>query len=300
VGCSTSSRSGRPSSTASADDAHGASPRLSGSEVRERVKAENDDFLLLDETVPCWDAAFHENEFDFHYDADLYFSFAISARRRPADAIFDALTDTQRHGYPDDGRSTCATSRTHDEDRYLEECGRDALPAAAAATFTLPGVPMIYYGQERDVEDSRGTMKWYDGDQDLTDFHRRLVSLRDDHPAIRTDGVDPVDVDVAEGDPDSVVAYERASDDERLVVVLNFGDEPATVAPAVAVDGTDLLSETDVADGDSLRVADAVVPPARGVTNETSRWGTGRRGPARLQLPVGGTERAGRWGSTAT
>jgi len=228
-------------------------------EVRERVKAENDDFLLLDETVPKRDAAFHENEFDFHYDADLYFALRdIGQGDAPADAIFDALTDTQRHGYPDEAVHMRYVEN-HDEDRYLEECGRDALPAAAAATFTLPGVPMIYYGQELDVEDSRGTMKWYDGDQDLTDFHRRLVSLRDDHPAIRTDGVDPVDVDVAEGDPDSVVAYERASDDERLVVVLNFGDEPATVAPAVAVDGTDLLSETDVADGDSLRVADAVV-----------------------------------------
>jgi len=181
----------------------------------------------------------------------------------------------------------------HDEDRYLGvRPGRAARRAAAAATFTPPGVPMIYYGQERDVEDSRGTMKWYDGDQDLTDFHRRLVSLtrrppRDPH---RRGG--PGGRRRRRGRPRQrrrLRARERRRA-TRCRPELRRRTRDGR-ARAVAVDGTDLLSETDVADGDSLRVADAVVPPARGVTNETSRWGTGRRGPARLQLPVGGTER---------
>lgn len=228
-------------------------------EVRERVKSEDNDFLLLDETVPKRDARFRENEFDFHYDADLYFALRdIGNGDAPADVLFDALTDTQRHGYPDEAVHMRYVEN-HDEDRYIDECGRDALRAAVAATFTLPGVPLIYYGQERGVEDYRGTMRWHDGDQDLTEFHRRLVSLRDDHPALRSDGVDPVDVAVRDGDPDRVVAYERASEDEHLLVVLNFGETAATVVPDVAMGETDLLSGTDVDEDGGLRVGDAVV-----------------------------------------
>ena len=39
----------------------------------------------------------------------------------------------------------------HDEDRYTTECDEGTLRPAAAATFTLPGASMIYYGQERGV-----------------------------------------------------------------------------------------------------------------------------------------------------
>ena len=227
-------------------------------EVRERLKAEDSEFLLLDETVPR-DADFRENEFDVHYDTDLYHALRdIGRGDAPATALFDALDDSRRLGYPDEAVHMRYVEN-HDEDRYRAECGVAPLRAAAAATFTLPGVPMIYYGQERGVEDQRGTMRWHDGDQTLTDFHRRLVSLRDDHPALRADGTDPLAVEVSEGDSDRVVAYERVTDDERLVVVLNFGADLATVVLDRDVDPTDLLSGTEVGDGDTLRVEDAVV-----------------------------------------
>ncbi|WP_433632363.1 alpha-amylase family glycosyl hydrolase [Halomicrococcus sp. NG-SE-24] len=234
-------------------------------EVRERLKARDDDFLLLDETVPR-DADFRENEFDVHYDTDLYDALRdVGTGDAPADALFDALEDSPRVGYPDEAVHMRYVEN-HDEDRYATECDEGTLRPAAAATFTLPGAPMIYYGQERGVPEQRGTMRWHDGDAALTEFHRRLVDLRNDRPALRVAGVERVACDVHDGDPGRVVAYERTGGDERLVVVLNFGAEPATVTLGRAVNSRDLLAGADASAGeraDAVRVRDAVVLRAR-------------------------------------
>ncbi|WP_158057176.1 alpha-amylase family glycosyl hydrolase [Halorussus halophilus] len=224
-------------------------------EVRERVSDdEGDDFLLMDETIPR-DPDFHENEFDVHYDTTLYGTLReIGQGERPADAVFDALEDAKRHGFPDSALHLRYVEN-HDEDRYVGECGEDALRAAAAATLTMPGVPMIYYGQERGMKEYRGTMRWHDGDADLTEFHRRLVHARNEHPALRAEGVEPVAYDA---DSDGVTAYAREDEDERLVVVLNFDAEPRAVDVDVA-DTTDLLTGEDVNDGEEVLVEDVVV-----------------------------------------
>jgi len=231
-------------------------------EVRERIKTEDPDFLLLDETVPR-DAAFAENEFGVHYDTDLFDALRDVGRGDdPASALLDALAASVERGYPDrTGHMRYVDN--HDEDRYVEECGEAALRAAVGAVFTLPGVPMVYAGQERGVAAQRGTMRWHDGDAALTDFHRRLVVLREDRPALRAPEVWPVSHTVETGEADRVVAYERADGSERLIVVLNFGAEPATVAVEAPVGETDLLSGERVAAEERLRVDDVVVVPVR-------------------------------------
>jgi cyclomaltodextrinase len=227
-------------------------------EVRERLKSRGDNFLLLDETVPR-DAGARENEFDVHYDTDLYATLRdIGLDNAPATEIFDALAESRHHGYPDEAVHMRYVEN-HDEDRYASECDDGSLRPAAAATFTLPGVPMIYYGQERGVPAQRGTMRWYDGDADLTDFHRRLIELRHEHPALRAPDVNRIEYDVRSDDPERVVAYERASTEEQLVVILNFGAQPVSVTTSQAVGSEDLLREIDVNDSDGVQVTDVVV-----------------------------------------
>ncbi|MFU1779897.1 alpha-amylase family glycosyl hydrolase [Haloarcula japonica] len=230
-------------------------------EVRERVKADDPEFLLLDETVPR-DAAFAENEFDVHYDTDLFDALRdIGTGEAPATALFEALHATPERGYPDRAAHMRYVDN-HDEDRYIDECGAAPLRAAIGATFTLPGTPMIYAGQERGVEKQRGTMRWHDGDNALTDFHRRLVDLRTDYAALRAPVVRPVPYTVETGDADRVVAYERTDGDETLVVVLHFSDGTATVSLDTPVGDTDLLSDDQVSGDGTVEVGDVVVVPA--------------------------------------
>ncbi|ELZ72887.1 alpha amylase [Haloferax prahovense DSM 18310] len=245
-------------------------------EVRDRVKADDPDFLLLDETIPR-DPAYHETEFDAHYDTTLYGALRdVGAGEKPATAVLDAVADARWHGFPDDAVQL-RYIENHDEERYRSEVGEDALRAAAAATFTLPGAPMMYYGQETGVEAQRGTMRWYDADTDLVEFHRRLSRLRDAHEVLRVGDVEPVPASVAPAgnggvESDRVVAFARDDGTDRLVVVLNFAGAPTTVELGAEVEGTDLLTGERVdaggaAGGDGgarVTVADAVVLRAAG------------------------------------
>ncbi|ERH02498.1 MAG: glycosidase [Halonotius sp. J07HN6] len=163
-------------------------------EVRERVP---DDFLMLDETIPR-DPRFHESEFQMHYDSELHSALrAVGRGEHPASAIFDALDDACWQGFPDSAVHLRYVEN-HDETRYLDDCGEAALRAAAAATFTLPGAPLLYYGQERGMTSQRGPMKWHDGDTELTEFHRSLSQLRDEHPVLKTGAVEPLSVGVVD------------------------------------------------------------------------------------------------------
>jgi len=114
-------------------------------------------------------------EFDVHYDTSLYDALRdVGAGDAPADAIADAFARAEWLGFDDPGVQMRYVEN-HDEERYLAEYGREALKAAAATVFTLPGAPMIYAGQERGNETYRGPVRWHDGDNDLTDFHRDLA-----------------------------------------------------------------------------------------------------------------------------
>ncbi|MFC7068546.1 alpha-amylase family glycosyl hydrolase [Halobaculum lipolyticum] len=257
-------------------------------EAAERLRRDRADFLLLDETIPM-DPFMHEAEFHVHYDTTLYDTLRRVGRGdADADALFDALDAGAVQGFP---RSAVRMRyvENHDEGRYRAECGVDALRAAAAATFTLPGVPMVYYGQERGMTDYRGEMAWYDGDTALTDYHRRLSAARDEHAALREGAVESLDYEVLGAEDDAagvddaapgsgggigivggteaadgdgargtggaraVTAYVREDGADRLAVVLNFGDEEAAVSLAEAVDPTDLLTGVDVSVADPER-----------------------------------------------
>ncbi|WP_266080263.1 alpha-amylase family glycosyl hydrolase [Haladaptatus caseinilyticus] len=221
-------------------------------EVAERVP---DDFLLLDETIPR-DPAYHEGEFTMHYDTTLYGTLRdIGHRETPATAIFDALSDGERAGFPDSAVHLRYVEN-HDESRYLDECGNEALKAATAATFTLPGAPMIYYGQERGMTKYRGTMRWEHGDDELTEFHRALSRARNDFSVLRDGSVERIewesndatgeriDTEDSENERDGsgIVAFSRKSGDDCVAVVLNFGESAREVTLGVEIGDIDLVT----------------------------------------------------------
>lgn len=226
-------------------------------EVADRVPP---DVLLLDETIPH-DPTYAEGEFHAHYDTTLYRTIrAIGRGERPAADVLDALDHVGRAGFPDESIHLRYVEN-HDEERYLEECGEAALRGAVGAVFTLPGVPMIYYGQERGARQCRGPMPWHDGDNDLTEYHRSLVALRSSTPALVDGMVERVDYRVRSGDPDAVTVFARNTADDRLLIAVNFESTPATVEFAESHDGIDVRTDRSVADTptvDDLLVLKAV------------------------------------------
>ncbi|MFC7215444.1 alpha-amylase family glycosyl hydrolase [Saliphagus sp. GCM10025334] len=234
-------------------------------EVHDRLEGRDPEFLLLDETIPR-DPAYAEAEFDVHYDTTLYWTLVdVGKGEVPAESILEAARAPDREGFPD-WSLHMRYVENHDEDRYLETCGPHAQRAAAAAVLTLPGVPMIYYGQERGATGYRQPMPW-EGDGESTAFHRRLVAARRSEPALSRGTLRDLTYDA---DTDAAAAFVRDHENQRVVVALNFGEEPATITfdATVPVNPTDLVTRTPVdceTDGSetTITVDDVVVLETR-------------------------------------
>ncbi|WHY73061.1 alpha-amylase family glycosyl hydrolase [Fictibacillus enclensis] len=123
----------------------------------------------------------------------------------------------------------------HDMPRFLFESKGDVnkLKQAAAAQFTLPGAPIIYYGTEVGLSQSkdqttvdeyqdryyREPMPWDKAKQnlELKKYYKQLIKLRNDEPALRTGKIKEWYSD------DHVLVYERSNKQDRFLVVLNTG-----------------------------------------------------------------------------
>ena len=212
-------------------------------ELRDRVKDIDREFLLMDETIP-YIPGFHEGMFDVHFDATLYFQLRQVGRgAEPAASLLDAIDQRAEIGFPDHA-GFLQYIENHDETRYRVECGDAAAAAAGAATMTLPGVPMVYAGQEIGQRGRRDAIAWEDARNEVRERYERLLAARADHPALGPEGdLERVDYHVASGDlkerpivasgkihPDDVVAFRRSDGDESLIVVLNFAPDNASVS----------------------------------------------------------------------
>ncbi|SNZ15029.1 Glycosidase [Natronoarchaeum philippinense] len=239
-------------------------------EVYDRVQSVDEDFLMLDESVPYF-ADFSEGEFHIHHDDRLHEALGMAADG-DADAVLDAVERRANVGVPS-YRPFLQYAENHDLDRFLAEHGRAAQMAAGAATFTLPGNPMLYYGQETGLEGYRDPMNWGEFDEELYDFYRSLVDARKSIPALGSDaGIERVPF---YSESDRVLAFSRVADDQRVVVVLNFAEGSRTVRLGSYVETTDLLTDAELSpterdDGliefevETVAVLEADEPPATG------------------------------------
>lgn len=148
----------------------------------------------------------------------------------------------------------------HDETRYIVECGEDEALAAAGALFTLPGVPMVYGGQEIGQRGRRDALAWDHARDDIREHYERLIEVRDETPALRYDGTfRRIDY---ETDTDRAIAFVRDHDDGSYLCALNFAPGATTVDVGdLAVDATDIVSGDSVAAEGGIRVDDVVVCP---------------------------------------
>jgi len=184
---------------------------------------------------------------------------------------------------------------THDTGRFATNAAPGTVPVAAGLMMTLPGLPVVFAGDEFgllgvDGEASRTPIPWgTEGEPAVAErlaLYRELIALRHAHPVLSTGGLRWVHVD------DECVVFARESADETLLVLAAKGDAdaelPAGALPgaagaeplfgdatlAVAADGSVLLS----ADGPAFAVwrlagvdVPAPQPTASAQADEVSR-----------------------------
>jgi len=193
-------------------------------------------------------------ELDLAFEFSLAKAILLSVNEGSATALASAMKEVRRL-YPEGGYATFLTN--HDQNRVMDGLGGDLAKARLVATIllTLPGVPFVYYGEEIGMAGSkpdeliRTPMQWTSGPQagfttgtpwepvnggyeqvnvdaqsvdpdSLLNHYRRLVALRNDHPALRS-----LAFQAAESAARSVYAYLRHAEGEAILVVLNLGQE---------------------------------------------------------------------------
>ena len=116
----------------------------------------------------------------------------FASGRDDGGALAETVMSIAEHYPPAALDCTMAVLGTHDTERVgtiLPEV--NARRAAAFLQFTLPGSPVIYYGDEAGLTGGRDPMNrlpfpWGREDKELQALYRQLARLKRDHPALRT------------------------------------------------------------------------------------------------------------------
>lgn len=90
--------------------------------------------------------------------------------------------------------------------------------------FTLPGVPLIYYGDEAGLTggkepDNRKSYPWGKENKELINFYHKITSIRNNE-----NGLKKGDLNICETDSD-VFAFERNYENEKIIVLVNVSNE---------------------------------------------------------------------------
>jgi glycosidase len=192
------------------------------------------------------DPKMHEFGFDLTYGWDSYSRLKAVWKGAPADSfVVNELTDMR--SLPRQGRRLRFTTN-HDETAWDQPPvtlfdGSAGARAAFVAMALLPGVPLIYDGQEAESPQKLGlfekeTVAWDQPDAVASrSFYRRVIDLTRQHPAFATNDVTPVPTDA----PKDVIAYHRGS----VIVLVNARSR----ALRVRATGRDLNGMRDLLTG---------------------------------------------------
>ncbi|PSB27211.1 glycoside hydrolase family 13 protein [Stenomitos frigidus] len=135
---------------------------------------------------------------------------------------------------------------SHDTARLITIAGGDraSIELATLLLLTFPGAPSIYYGDEVglpgaiDPDSRRGFPLEADWDYEIWAYHRKLITLRHAHPALRTGDYRVL---FAEG---TVYLFARTLGAEAITVAVNVGSTPSKASLTLETAAFERLPET--------------------------------------------------------
>lgn len=142
---------------------------------------------------------------------------------------------------------------THDTPRFLTSAREGVLPVAFGLAVAMPGIPVVWMGDEfgltaSDGEESRTPIPWdrIDDAADTIGVYRRLIALKRAHPALNGGGIRWLLA------ADDAVAFVRESTEEcvlvvaaRAITVVDLGAELPDDAELVASEATGDIAWND-------------------------------------------------------
>ena len=171
----------------------------------------------------------HVKAFDLTYSWNVYDAFApMLSGQRPV-ALLDQILGTEALQFPKNSLRLRFTTN-HDKNAYdapaVQKFGPAGLKLATVLVNTLPGVPLLYNGEEV-ANDTRLSLfekvsvNWM-RPREIGEMYKKLFTLRRTNAALSRGNFVRVQTDQEK----SVYAFMRIAGEQRVVVVLNFSDAP--------------------------------------------------------------------------
>lgn len=188
-------------------------------------------FMLAEAEEP----SLHNKAFDAYYAWDMHHRMnAVAQGKEPVDSLRQSLTRMQTR-FVEAAIPMFFTSN-HDENSWngteFERMG-NAAEAFAVLSYTLPGMPLIYNGQEVGFNRrlsffEKDSIDWnFDAPQMA--FYTKLNALKKSHPALKSPELGNNFVEIPTNQPATVWAFSRTLDSDTIVCVFNFSANPQTV-----------------------------------------------------------------------
>jgi len=189
-------------------------------------------FMLAESDQPI----LNKEAFDATYDWKLHHIMNMVAKGQMDVKNIDMHFTYVDSTYPPNSILMEFTSN-HDENSWngteYERLG-DAVKAFAVFTYTIPGMPLIYNGQEVCMNKrlrffDRDTIDWIECD--MREFYTTLNKLKSDNQALFAGSSGGKMTRVHGNDDSRIFAFTRETDRNKLYVILNFSAEPIDFIP---------------------------------------------------------------------
>jgi len=168
-----------------------------------------------------------EQAFDMNYSWKLlHLMNDIAKGAKKANSIWEYLGWNNNTFSNEDYRMVFITN--HDENSWngtTKERMGEGIEAFAILTYTIPGMPLIYSGQEAGNDKvlrffEKDTIDW--SHIDYQDFYTTLYKLKKDNKALLngTEGGEMININ--EGQNENIFAFTRETNGNRIIVILNL------------------------------------------------------------------------------
>jgi cyclomaltodextrinase len=143
-------------------------------------------------------------------------------------------------------------------ERFVKRYGNARTRLAATMLMTLPGLPLIYNGDEVGAEfepyDEGPPIVWTDAHR-LYEYYTRLAGIRREHRVLRSQRLEILET----SQPDAVLAYLRPGDtrENDIIVLLNYGPRAVRAALPASATGS-ATSFLDLLSGNAIAIASEV------------------------------------------
>lgn len=185
-------------------------------------------FMLAEAEVPELHQAF-DMTYAWDYAATIR---SIGAGEFGLDSLDSALAQNFERFDRDDYRMFFTTN--HDENSWTgsdPELYGDNFRNFAVLSATVWGMPLVYSGQESGLDQrleffEKDSIEW--GNYPLEDFYTTLLTLKSENEALYNGEAGGSYMKTTTNRDESIFAYKRIGEDDRVFAMLNFADEPVS------------------------------------------------------------------------